>query len=440
MHLPRLSMGSSTSYPLTVLSTFTGAGGLDLGLEMAGFVTVACVELNAQARATIVENRPEWGLLEDGDILDVAAKLTPRDLGLKKRQLCVLSGGPPCQPFSTAAQWAESGRAGLRDDRALTLLAFFELAERFLPQVILIENVPGFVLGEGSAVPIIEQLLAQINKKHGTKYILESRVLQACDYGVPQRRRRAILVARRDGRPFAWPTPTTAGSPIRAYDAIGGLRPRGVRPASGHWADLLPSIPAGHNYQYHTVRGDGLRLFGHRSWFWSFLLKLSPTEPAWTIPASPGPATGPFHWDNRPLTPQELARLQSFPANWRFMGSDRQQQKQIGNATPPLLAEVIGRALAKDVFNAPIPHKPALEIGRRRGAPRLLAPSPVPAKYLPRLGGQPDHPGPGEGPGVRRQVLRRLAQLLERKHDILRHDQLAVDLLATADRGVLVGA
>jgi DNA (cytosine-5)-methyltransferase 1 len=430
-------MAFSPSYPLTVLSTFTGAGGLDLGLEKAGFQTIACVELNEQARATIVENRPEWGLLEECDILDVAARLTPEDLGLKQRDLCVLSGGPPCQPFSAAAQWAERGRAGLQDDRALTLLAFFDLAERFLPQVILIENVPGFVLGAGSAVPIIEDLLAQINTRHRTTYRLEHRILQASEYGVPQRRRRAILVARRDGQSFAWPIATTKDAPVRAYDAIGGLRPRGARRASGHWADLLPSIPAGQNYQYHTTKGEGLRLFGHRSWFWSFLLKLSPAEPAWTIPASPGPATGPFHWENRPLTPLELARLQSFPSDWHFAGSDRQQQKQIGNATPPLLAEVIGRALATDVFQATVPRSVALAIPRRPRVPKPPAPEPVPAKYLSRVGAQPDHPGPGEGPGARRQVLRKLGELLERQYRRM-HDDEVIDLLTASDRESLV--
>src|SRR5205085_2163673 len=99
--------------------------------------------------------------------------------------------------------------------------------------------------------------------------------------------------------------------------------------ASGRWADLLPSIPEGENYQFHTRKGDGVPLFGYRTKFWSFLLKLDRSEPAWTIPAQAGPSTRPFHWNNRPLTIKELARLQTFPTKWRFAGMQRDQIRQI---------------------------------------------------------------------------------------------------------------
>jgi DNA (cytosine-5)-methyltransferase 1 len=393
---------------MTVLSAFTGAGGLDLGLERAGFESIACIEDNAQARAAIRANRPAWNLLETRDILDVAGELTPRCLGLQPKSLAVLAGGPPCQPFSVAAQWADNARSGITDPRSLTLLAFLELAERFLPAVLLIENVPGFVQGRTSALPIVEDELRRINMNHGTHYQIQHRVLQADEYGVPQRRRRAILIARRDGKLFQWPASTHAAAPVRAYDALCDVRPITLSRATGQWADLLSSIPAGMNYQYHTNHGDGEPLFGHRSWFWSFLLKLTPNQPSWTIPAQAGPATGPFHWDNRPLAPEELARLQSFPKSWRFSGGRTAQKRQIGNATPPLLAEIIGRAVAEQVFGRTFHGPPTLHIRRKRFVPAPPQPTPVPIEFLTRRGSQGDHPGAGAGPGAVRRRVRQL--------------------------------
>ncbi|HEX2080456.1 MAG TPA: DNA cytosine methyltransferase, partial [Longimicrobium sp.] len=319
-----------------------------------------------------------------------------------------LAGGPPCQPFSTAAQWAESGRSGITDPRSLTLLAFLELAERFLPAVILIENVPGFVQGRTSALSIIDDELHRINARHRTRYRIEHRVVQAADYGVPQRRRRAILVARRDGKAFRWPAATHATEPVRAYDALFDVRPEVLPRPRGHWTDLLPSIPAGKNYQHHTSRGEGEPLFGHRSWFWSFLLKLAPDQPAWTIPAQAGPATGPFHWENRPLAVEELAKLQSFPREWHFEGGHSARVRQIGNATPPLLAEVIGRAVAEQLFGRAFNGPPTLCITRQRTVPAPPGPTPVPERFLARRGMQPDHPGVGAGPGAQRRRLREL--------------------------------
>jgi DNA (cytosine-5)-methyltransferase 1 len=407
---------------LTVLSTFTGAGGFDLGLESAGFETVACIECDRHARSTIRMNRPQWNLLDTADILDVASELTPQHLGIKQKQLGLLVGGPPCQPFSTAAQWADGGRAGITDPRSLTLLAFLELTQRFLPSVILIENVPGFVQGRTSALPIITSELRLINTQSGTRYQPQWRIIDAGDYGVPQHRRRAILVARRDGKPFEWPGPTHLGRPVRAYDAIWNVSPPLLPQSGGQWTELLASIPAGMNYQYHTSRGKGVPLFGYRSWFWSFLLKLAPDQPAWTISAQGGPSTGPFHWDNRPLSIEELARLQTFPASWRFEGTRSAQKRQVGNATPPLLAEVIGRALAEQVFERRFSHGPKLSISRKRQVPDPPKPTKVPAKFLNRIGSQADHPGVAAGPGA----VRRKAQIL--------HGEFAALLLAHCSR------
>ena len=88
---------------MTVLSAFSGTGGLDLGLECAGFETVGCIEQEEAARRTLGRNRPSWTLIEPHEIVAAAKLLRPSDLGLRKRELGVLAGGPPCQPFSKAA-------------------------------------------------------------------------------------------------------------------------------------------------------------------------------------------------------------------------------------------------------------------------------------------------------------------------------------------------
>jgi DNA (cytosine-5)-methyltransferase 1 len=416
--MPRGRFDKTLSKP-TLLSVFSGAGGLDLGLERAGFQAVGLIEVNRDARQTLKANRPAWPLFSNGDVVQVAKEITPADVGLKLRKLGVLAGGPPCQPYSAAAQWAETGRSGLRDPRSKSLAGFLRLVETFLPEVVLIENVPGFVTGRSSALSFIESAFSRINKKYGTKYRIHVRLVRADEYGVPQKRRRAILIVRRDGRKFQWPTPTHRNRPVRAFDAIWDSAPQHPPMMRGRWAALLPTIPAGQNYLYHTRRGNGLRLFGNRSWFWSFLLKLAPGEPSWTIPASAGSATGPFHWDNRPLTVNERARLQSFPKSWAFSGGVKSQERQIGNATPPLLAEVIGRALMHNVFARVVGSRPTLSIRRRRKIPSPPEPIPVPQPFLLRVDKQPDHPGAGGGPGALRRRLRHLNQLAEALHELL---------------------
>src|SRR5207249_3243156 len=130
-----------------------------------------------------------------------------------------------------------------------------------------------------------------------------------------------------------------------AWDAIGDLDdehwPLELKP-TGKWTGLLKSIPEGKNYLWHTPRGGGDPLFGWRTRYWSFLLKLSKRQPSWTIQAEPGPATGPFHWRNRLLSVEELARLQTFPHGFQVVGNRRSAQRQIRNAVPGALGELPG--------------------------------------------------------------------------------------------------
>lgn len=397
-----------------MLSLFTGGGGLDIGLERAGLATIACLELNAEARAVLAANRPQWVMPGDGDVNTAAQYLTPSALGLRPGELDLVAGGPPCQPFSKAAQWSPTARSGMDDDRAKCIHGMLDLVESFLPKAVLIENVEGFLQGKGNASEVISQRLQDINKHHGSSYELVAKVVDAADYGVPQHRRRAIGIAYRDGGEVRLPEPTHVASPVRAWDALWDLDEEEKPHATGQWAGLLPCIPEGGNYLHLTARGEGEELFGWRTRYWSFLLKLAKDRPSWTLPASPGPSTGPFHWDNRPMSVREQMRLQTFPDDWIIEQPFRAGRRLVGNATPPLLAEVLGRTIVRDLqlgavrarsrlLNAP----PSLLRERLAVVPRAVPPTPVPEVYEPCIGTKQAHPGEGIGPSPRLAAVQR---------------------------------
>lgn len=396
-----------------VLSCFSGAGGMDLGLEKAGFKCLGCIELNHLGRDTLQKNRPGglWPILDVSDVVTAGESLMPSDLGIEQRELTLLAGGPPCQPFSMAAQWSNP-KKGVNDDRGTTVIGMLNLAEHLLPQAILIENVAGFLRGRNSAETLITQKLRDINMKHKTHYRMHHWVINAADYGVPQSRRRVIAIAFRDlpeSINLMEPPAPYFDSHLTAWDAIGGLEPAVVPEAGGSYAELLPSIPEGGNYQYLTAKGGGskVELFGYRTRYWSFLLKLRRDAPAWTIPASPGPSTGPFHWDNRPLAIEERLVLQGFPADWQLAGSERDGVRLVGNATPAPLAESMGRYVraildSGGVAPAAADLQPELAIPRRGTPPEPIAPAPLRGAWRDKVGPRAPHPGKGEGPAGRR--------------------------------------
>lgn len=395
--------------PLSVISLYTGAGGLDLGFEAAGFSTLVAVELDRNARATLRGNRPDWKQPEQGDTLKIAATNLLRLAGRRRRGVDALIGGPPCQPFSKSAFWVAGMTRRLDDPRARTLAVMLDLAEGILPRVMVIENVRGIAYrAKDEAMTLIGQRLAEINERHGTRYTTNVVYLQATEFGVPQMRERAFLVSFRDGQIFEPPQPITGDRGNRpvptAWDAIGTTAAEGGRSdelsAQGKWAELLPSIPEGQNYLWHTDRGGGLPLFGWRTRYWSFMLKLAKNRPAWTIQADPGPATGPFHWDNRLLSIDEMARLQTFPLGYRFSGDYRAARCQIGNAVPPALAEAVARRIAATLRRHEYLPDLTLAIAPRGTPPAAAPTTPVPASYRGLVGSHADHPGTGKGPAA----------------------------------------
>ena len=212
------------------------------------------------------------------------------------------------------------------------------------------------------------------------------------------------MIASRDGEGFKFPKPTHGEDrkePYRtAWDALADVAPEPEEdlPVRGKWAGLLPSIPEGQNYLFHTDRGEGEPLFGWRRRYWSFLLKLSKRLPSWTLQAQPGPAIGPFHWESRKLSMRELCRIQTFPDDVVIEGPRGAVQKQVGNAVPSLLAEVLARQVRVQLLGRRLP-RGGLRLlpPRRTQVPPPEAPARVPKEYLSLRGDHEAHPGTGRG-------------------------------------------
>jgi len=288
------------------------------------------------------------------------------------------------------------------------------------PKTFLLENVYGLAYkGKSEGLDRILAGIEQINRETGSRYDPVWQVIDAASYGVPQHRDRVFIVASRDGKAFTFPKVTHGdpadlllGTDIEPYrttwDALGDLPERLNEPSlrmTGKWADLLPSIPEGENYLWHTPRGGGLPLFGWRTRYWSFLLKLAKNRPSWTIQAQPGPATGPFHWTNRRLSAQELCRLQTFPDGLVFDCARNDIQRMLGNAVPSLLGEVIGRAIRAQLLGKPVKKKRlALLQPRRKTTPAPEPVAEVPMSYRTLVGDHAEHPGTGHGNRARQRV------------------------------------
>jgi DNA (cytosine-5)-methyltransferase 1 len=414
----RSAVSSRVARQPGVLSLFTGAGGLDLGLEAAGFATRLCVENDRDALRTLALSRPQWKIADPCDAVRFAADplLAMSVAGIRRGDIVLLAGGPPCQPFSKASYWTQFGPAGMGDPRASsTIRAYLKIVAAVQPDVLLFENVAAFAFSNRSeGFASLVRGLHRINRERGTRYKPQLLRINAADYGVPQLRERVFIVAHSRGSMLKLPAPThgPASADQRPYttawDAIGDLD--GDIPElalQGRWSELLPSIPEGNNYLWHTPGNGGQPLFGWRTKYWSFLLKLAKVLPSWTISASPGPAAGPFHWRNRQLSTRELCRLQTFPDGYQIWGSRRAARRQIGNAVPSALAELIGLEIRRQLLgDLSAPTAASLAPGYRRGCPE---PEPVRAvhrSYIGLRGAHKAHPGTGKGPAPQRRLTR----------------------------------
>ncbi len=366
----------AASASLDAISLFSGAGGLDLGCKQAGFTTRGAVEFNEVARRTLLVNAerllPGLGasnVFSDIVKLDYGALLEAA--GLAPGEASLLHGGPPCTPFSKSGYWLAYKRAG-EDPKASLLDNYVEALRAIRPKAFLMENVYGLAY-QNQNRPILNRFIAAVRE---AGYSFDSRIILAADHGVPQVRQRLICVGVRvdllDVAPevwrFDWPIATHTGPHERrvgwdtgrdphrtASQALAGLT-SDQNPAepeeevSGTYAQQLREVPPGDNYLFFTEhRRHPEPRFKWRSRYWSFLLKLHPDRPSPTIQGQPGPWVGPFHWESRRLRVAELKRLMTFPDEYVVCGSRRDQQLQLGNAVPPLLAQRVAEHIAAEL-------------------------------------------------------------------------------------------
>lgn len=344
------------------ISLFSGAGGLDLGLEAAGFAVTAAVEIDDDAADTMEKNFP--GLASPvirRDILNVPTGELVRAAGLKGRERPdLLVGGPPCTPFSKSGFWLDWKRAGLDPDASL-LQAYTRVLAEARPRAFILENVYALTYRNQASRPAFDRLLREIDE---AGYSCRWQVLNAADFGVPQLRPRLFVVGVPKNCPLpdlpepthygSWERRTTSRPPdaaphVTAGQALAGLQtvPEPEEVIRGRYGHLLLDIPPGGNYLFYTAKREHPEpRFEWRSRYWSFLLKLDPNRPSPTIQAHPGPNVGPFHWDNRRLRVPELLRLFTYPDDFEFAGKRASVQAQIGNSVPPLLAKKVAGQVA----------------------------------------------------------------------------------------------
>lgn len=357
----------------SAISLFTGAGGLDLGCEAAGFETRAAVECDDVARETLLANadRHFGGLSSErvfGDIVTLNYDALIEAAGLGPGEADLMHGGPPCTPFSKSGYWLAYKRAG-EDPKASLLDSFVAALRAIRPKAFLMENVYGLAY-QNQNRRVLQRFIAGVR---AAGYSFDSKIVLAADHGVPQLRQRFFCVGFREDfldRPadvwrFDWPMETHDGPHERRRDQDTDLPPHVTcaeacatlseeqsppepeEIVTGTYADALREVPPGNNYLHLTAkRGHPAPRFEWRSRYWSFLLKLHPDRPSPTIQGQPGPWVGPFHWEDRRLRVAEVKRLMTFPDDFEVCGSRRDQQRQLGNAVPPQLGKVIATAIS----------------------------------------------------------------------------------------------
>jgi DNA (cytosine-5)-methyltransferase 1 len=364
-----------------VVDLFAGVGGLGLGIREAGADLRLSVELDPIACMTLEANlRPDEGeAVLRADVTGLTGLQLRKEAGLAHKDPLVVVGGAPCQPFSKAAYWTEAGDdAAFRRARAAGVTGLTRPPAPAVPRAdgrrTLVEHFARLVIESDADAFVFENVLAITHPRN--RPMLDELVrdlsveghhvtvvkVNAVAYGVPQRRERVFVLGSRAGRPEP-PPPThhtkadppprtmvrlkpmpTAGEACAAFKSDRYFEPEEV--VQGRWAEHLRTVPPGWNYKAHTAWGGHPNpTFVTETRFWNFLLKLHPELPSWTIAATPGPWTGPFHWETRRLRVPELAALQGFPADYKLAGSRREQVRQLGNAVPPAVAQHMAAAV-----------------------------------------------------------------------------------------------
>jgi len=344
LSLEEISSGIKTKKKIPVVSFFTGCGGMDLGLEAVGFNHVAAFEINELFCKTLRHNRPKWKVfgppIHSGDVSkfdEVAETLS----GLISAPFeGVFVGGPPCQPFSIAAnqrfaKWGDNfKRTGFNHEKNGNLLFdFVRLVKEFKPSAFIIENVPGLRDLDGG-----EQLYLAIKELQDSGYqVQEPFVLDAAHYRIPQQRHRLFVIGSRKKSTFIKPEPS--------------------QKLVGAGSVLTLNTPKIENNETREHNASSIKRYmaldyGQRDQL-GRVDRLNPILPSKTVIAGGTNGGGRSHLHPeipRTLCVRECARLQTFPDDYVFIGATARQFTQVGNAVPPVLAAVLGLSVIKSFF------------------------------------------------------------------------------------------
>lgn len=340
---------------IVAVSLFSGAGGLDIASTMAGIPVVSSTDFDADCIQTLKANDDYFGKTEiiEGDLHQIESDVFKNILRKVNHDKFIVIGGAPCQPFSKAGYWVgNQTRRGINDPRATLVDEYLRVVLDLQPDGFVFENVESLLHPTNK---VIVEKFVEIIEDSGYKYKIVR--ANALDYGVPQKRKRLFIIGSKGEFKTDEPRKTHCDPVLseklglKPYESVGKFL-EGFEgdeyfeeyevTKGGTYYDDLCEVPPGQNYKALTAwAGYPNPKFVADKRFWSFLLKLSPDKPSWTITAQPGPWVGPFHWDNRRLRAPETAAIQTFPRGYKFVGSRRSVQKQIGNAVPCLMGKAM---------------------------------------------------------------------------------------------------
>lgn len=341
------------SKKIGAVSLFSGAGGLDAGSFMAGVPVIVSTDIESDCIETLRLNEAyENTELIHGDLHEIDSSVFGDIIKKKDFEKFIVIGGAPCQPFSKNGYWVtHEKRRGINDPRATLINEYLRIVTELQPDGFVFENVESILHPTNK---VIVDTFIEIITQAGYKYKIVH--ANALDYGVPEKRKRLFIVGTKGEFKTDAPRKThcpadmveetklkpyvTVGEVISEFSGDEYFEPEEV--VKGKYADDLREIPAGKNYNALTEwAGYPNPKFVVNKRFWNFLYKLSPDEASITVTAQPGTWIGPFHWDNRRLRVPEVAAIQTFPKGYKFYGSRRSIQKQIGNAVPSLMGKAM---------------------------------------------------------------------------------------------------
>lgn len=325
------------------IELFAGAGGLALGLEMAGFEHIGLVEFDKSAAGTLKFNRPKWNVLCE-DVELVASRDLENEFGVKKFELDLLSGGSPCQSFSYAGK-----RLGLEDTRGTMFYHYATFLKKLQPKMFLFENVKGLLTHDKGKT---FKTIYDIFEEQGYKVTYS--VLNALDYGVAQKRERLIVIGIRNdlSENVKFEFPKKHEKKLVLRDILKDVPESECAKYSKEKEEIFKLVPPGGYWK--DIDEDIAKDYMKSCWFMGggrtgILRRLSLDEPCLTVLTTPQmKQTERCHpTEVRPFSIRENARIQSFPDEWEFVGTVASKYKQIGNAVPCNLAKEIGISIKK---------------------------------------------------------------------------------------------